>query len=43
MRAPGGARGRGTAGFGIALAIIGVGFSGFGAAVTSILNGDSIL
>jgi len=43
MHAPGGARGRGTAGFGIGLAIIGMGFSGFGAAIMSILNGDSIL
>ena len=43
MHAPGGARGRGTAGFGIALAIIGIGFSAFGAAITSILNNDSAL
>jgi hypothetical protein len=43
MHAPGSARGRGTAGFGIALAIIGMAFAGFGAAITSILNGDSIL
>ena len=43
MHAPGGARGRGTAGFGIALAIIGMGFAAFGAAITSILIHDSIL
>jgi hypothetical protein len=43
MHGPGGARGRGTAGFGIALAIIGIGFSAFGAVITSTLNNDSAL
>ena len=43
MHGPGGARGRGTAGFGIALAIIGVAFAAFGGIITSILNNDSAL
>jgi hypothetical protein len=43
MHGPGGARGRGTVGFGIALAIIGIAFSAFGAVITSILNKDSAL
>ena len=42
MHAPGGTRGRGTAGFGIALAIIGMGFATFGAVITSILNSDTL-
>jgi hypothetical protein len=43
MRAPGGSRGRGTAGFGIAFAIVGIAFSLFGWAMTSIMANDSIL
>ena len=43
MHGPGGARGRGTAGFGIALAIIGIAFAAFGGIITSILNNDSAL
>jgi len=42
MHGPGGARGRGTAGFGIALAIVGIGFAAFGAVITSILNSDTL-
>ena len=42
MHGPGGARGRGTAGFGIALAIVGMAFSAFGAVITSILNSDTL-
>jgi hypothetical protein len=43
MRAPGGARGRGTAGFGIAFAIIGIAWSGVAAAIISMINNDTTL
>lgn len=43
MKAPGGSRGRGTAAAGIVLSIIGIAFSAFGAAITSILNSDTPL
>jgi hypothetical protein len=43
LRGPRGARGRGTAGFGIALAIVGIAFASFAAVVVAILNSDSAL
>jgi hypothetical protein len=43
MHGPGGARGRGTAGFGIAFAFVGIAFSLFVWAIASIMANDTIL
>jgi hypothetical protein len=42
VKAPGGSHGRGIAAAGMILAIIGILFSGFGAAIQSALNADTL-